>query len=77
MLHLAKTEEGGTAVCLVTDGSAAPDRALFCITATPDGIHVSDYRAKLDEISKYLYERETISGEEFMDILNRKPQLPA
>ena len=34
-------------------------------------------RAKLDEISKYLYERETISGEEFMDILNRKPQLPA
>ena len=34
-------------------------------------------RTKLDEISKYLYERETISGEEFMDILNRKPQLPA
>ena len=34
-------------------------------------------RAKLDEISKYLYERETISGEEFMDILNRKPQLTA
>ena len=31
----------------------------------------------LDEISKYLYERETISGEEFMDILNRKPQLTA
>ena len=34
-------------------------------------------RTKLDEISKYLYERETISGEEFMDILNRKPQLTA
>ncbi len=28
-------------------------------------------RAKLDEISRYLYERETITGQEFMDILNR------
>ncbi len=27
---------------------------------------------KLHEITKYLYEKETISGEEFMDILNRK-----
>lgn len=27
---------------------------------------------KLHEITKYLYERETISGEEFMEILNRK-----
>ena len=38
---------------------------------------LAENRAKLDEISKYLYERETISGEEFMDILNRKPQLTA
>ena len=28
-------------------------------------------RAKLDELSHFLYERETISGEEFMEILNR------
>ena len=28
-------------------------------------------RAKLDEISHYLYEKETITGEEFMEILNR------
>ena len=28
-------------------------------------------RAKLDELAKYLYDRETITGEEFMDILNR------
>ncbi len=34
-----------------------------------------DNRAKLDEISKYLYEKETITGEEFMRILNAKPQL--
>ena len=29
-----------------------------------------DNRAKLDELSRYLYEKETITGEEFMDILN-------
>ena len=28
-------------------------------------------RAKLDEISHYLYEKETITGEEFMEILNK------
>ncbi len=27
---------------------------------------------KLHEITKYLYEKETISGEEFMSILNKK-----
>lgn len=27
-------------------------------------------REKLDELAKYLYEKETITGEEFMDILN-------
>ncbi len=27
-------------------------------------------KAKLDELSKFLYERETITGEEFMQILN-------
>ena len=32
-------------------------------------------RAKLDELAQYLYEKETITGDEFMDILNRKPQL--
>ena len=28
-------------------------------------------RGKLDEIARYLYEKETITGEEFMEILNR------
>ena len=32
---------------------------------------LSDNRAKLDELAKYLYERETITGEEFMNILNK------
>jgi cell division protease FtsH len=27
-------------------------------------------RAKLDELAKYLHEKETITGEEFMRILN-------
>ena len=34
-------------------------------------------KRKLDEIAQYLYEKETISGEEFMRILNAQPQLPA
>ena len=33
---------------------------------------LEDNRAKLDELAAYLYEKETITGEEFMDILNRK-----
>ena len=42
---------------------------------------LTDNRAKLDELAKYLYEKETITGEEFMDILNRddaenKPENP-
>ena len=31
---------------------------------------LTDHRAKLDELSQYLYEKETITGEEFMKILN-------
>ena len=33
-----------------------------------------DNKQKLDEIAEYLYFRETITGEEFMNILNRKPE---
>ena len=33
---------------------------------------LTENRAKLDELAKYLYEKETISGEEFMNILNKK-----
>ena len=31
---------------------------------------LTDNREKLDELAKYLYEKETITGEEFMSILN-------
>ena len=33
---------------------------------------LTENRAKLDELAKYLYEKETITGEEFMNILNKK-----
>ena len=38
---------------------------------------LAENKRKLDEIAQYLYEKETISGEEFMRILNAQPQLPA
>ena len=34
---------------------------------------LSSHMDKLHEISKFLYEHETITGEEFMEILNRAP----
>ena len=42
---------------------------------------LTENRAKLDEVAQYLYQKETITGEEFMDILNRddaenKPENP-
>ena len=36
---------------------------------------LQDNKPKLDELAKYLYEKETITGEEFMDILNRNSSL--
>ena len=35
---------------------------------------ISSHKDKLDEISAYLLEKETITGEEFMEILQRKPE---
>ena len=37
---------------------------------------LSDNIGKLHELAKYLYEHETITGEEFMNILNAKPEIP-
>ena len=34
-------------------------------------------KEKLDELAQYLYQKETITGEEFMDILNRPEPAPA
>lgn len=32
---------------------------------------LSENREKLDELARYLYEKETITGDEFMEILNQ------
>lgn len=32
---------------------------------------LSENREKLDELAQYLYEKETITGDEFMEILNK------
>jgi cell division protease FtsH len=34
---------------------------------------LTDHRDDLDRIAQYLYEKETITGEEFMNILNETP----
>ena len=38
---------------------------------------LTSHREKLDELANYLYEKETITGEEFMEILNRPSTDPA
>lgn len=35
---------------------------------------LTENRAKLDELARYLYEKETITGEEFMEILEGKEE---
>ena len=36
---------------------------------------LEENKEKLHELAKFLYERETITGEQFMEIVNRVPQL--
>ena len=38
---------------------------------------LNDNKMKLHELAKFLYERETITGEEFMKILNKPAEIPA
>ena len=38
---------------------------------------LNDNKMKLHELAKLLYERETITGEEFMEILNKPAEIPA
>ena len=72
---------GGDASLACSERTAATvdDKVVEVVRAKHEKARQSlvDNRAKLDEISKYLYEKETITGEEFMRILNAKPQLTA
>ena len=36
---------------------------------------LKENKGKLHELAKYLYERETITGEEFMQILNKREEI--
>ena len=38
---------------------------------------LNDNKMKLHELAKFLYDRETITGEEFMEILNKPAEIPA
>lgn len=56
--------------------SAAIDREVIALLGTcyKDSLRIlSENRAKLDEIAAILYEKETLSGDELMSILNGKP----
>ena len=35
---------------------------------------LNEKREKLDELAKYLYEKETITGEEFMEVLKKETE---
>ena len=66
--------------------SSSPETQTQIDTLTVDLVKAQHQKAiqllqdnlpKLHEIAKYLYEHETITGEEFMTILMRKPELAA
>ena len=66
--------------------SCSPETQTQIDTLTVDLVNAQHQKAiqllqdnlpKLHEIAKYLYEHETITGEEFMTILMRKPELAA
>ncbi|MCD8126036.1 MAG: cell division protein FtsH, partial [Clostridiales bacterium] len=66
---------GDTSLACSADTQKEIDRKVIDLVRTQHeralGI-LSEHRKKLDELSLYLYEKETITGEEFMEILNRE-----
>ena len=72
---------GGDASLACSETTAADiDRQVVQIVRTQHQKALQilrENRGKLDEIAQYLYEKETISGEECMRLLTAVPQLPA
>ncbi|MCD7920414.1 MAG: ATP-dependent zinc metalloprotease FtsH [Clostridiales bacterium] len=66
---------GDTSLACSADTQKEIDRKVVDLVRTQHekalGI-LAEHREKLDELSLYLYEKETITGEEFMEILNRE-----
>lgn len=71
---------GGDASLACSDSTAADiDRAVVELVTTQHNKAkqlLTDHRGDLDRIAKFLYEKETITGEEFMDILNNPDKYP-
>ncbi|MCR4951449.1 MAG: ATP-dependent zinc metalloprotease FtsH [Solobacterium sp.] len=69
---------GGDASLACSDETAADiDRKVVALVRTQHDKAkklLSDHRDDLERISKYLYEKETITGEEFMNILENRPE---
>ena len=65
---------GDTSLACSAETAAAIDRQVISLVKEQHAKALQilqDNQEKLHELSKYLYEKETITGEEFMAILNR------
>lgn len=68
---------GDTSLIVSAETAAQIDKEVLTIIKTchQNAIQIlEDNKPKLHEITKYLYEKETITGEEFMGILNKKEE---
>ena len=64
---------GDTSLACSADTQAEIDRQVVALIKKQHDKAIkilTDNRDKLDELARFLYEKETITGEEFMDILN-------
>jgi len=82
MEHITNQYLGGDASLACSDDTAAAiDVQVVALVKKEHAKAVkllTDHKDDLNRIAKYLYEKETITGEEFMDLLNQKPEeLPA
>ena len=65
---------GDTSLACSADTQAEIDRQVVALIKKQHDKAIkilTDTRDKLDELAKFLYEKETITGEEFMEILNK------
>ena len=65
---------GDTSLACSADTQAEIDRQVVALIKKQHDRAIkilTDNRDKLDELAKFLYEKETITGEEFMEILNK------
>lgn len=68
---------GDTTLACSPETQARIDKAVSALIKTQHEKArrlLEEHRKKLDELAKYLYEKETITGEQFMEILERKAE---